>query len=103
MSRNSSLLAVGVDAVVVNLAWSSLSACCNNSTNYAAQGCAFEMRCGITDSAGYHVVVESEALSAFTAHYLRDRETAAVRKLIAIGMAPLSLHCSGHAATALVD
>ena len=57
----------------------------------AAQSYAFEMRCDIADSVGCPVVVGSEA--AF----------AAVMALIVIGLAPLSLHCPGHAATTLVD
>ena len=61
----------------------------------AAQGCAFEMRCGITDSVGCPIVVESESLSAFAALDLRVRDRATVREL--------SLHCPGHTATTLVD
>ena len=55
------------------------------------------MRYGIADSTGCPVVVESSALAVFAAQGLRDRE------LITIGLAPLFLHHSGHAASALVD
>ena len=78
MSQSSSLLAGGVDAVSLNLAWLSLPAGCSDSMIVglvsdvlsAAQGCAFEMLCGIKDSAGCPVVVESEALSSFVAQDL---------------------------------
>ena len=69
----------------------------------AAQGCAFEMRRGIPDSAGCAVVVESKALSAFAAHDVRVRDRAAVRALIVIGLASLFLHLPGHIAKTLVD
>ena len=69
----------------------------------AAQDCAFEMRCGVADSAGCPVVVESETLSAFVALDLRVRDRVAVRGLMVIGLEPLFWHHPGHASTALVD
>ena len=63
-----------------------------------AQGCAFGMRCGIVDSAGCPVVVESEALSA-----LQLRHRAAVRAVIVTGLTQLLSHLPGHCATTLVD
>ena len=69
----------------------------------AAQGCAFEMRCGIADSVCGPVVVESEALSAFAAQDLRVRDRAAIRALMVTGLAPLFQHCPGHTATTLVS
>ena len=83
MSLCSSLLTGGVDAVSLISALSSLltimelPACCSNSmivslvygvlSLSAAQGCAFQMRCGIAVSSSCSVVVESEALSTFAA------------------------------------
>ena len=48
-------------------------------------------------------MVVSEALSTFAAQILNVRYRAAVRALIAIGLAPLLLHRPGHTATTLVD
>ena len=50
--------------------------------------CAFVMRCGVADSAGCPVVVDSEALSALAAQDQRVRDRAAVRTFIVIGLAP---------------
>ena len=47
----------------------------------AAQGCSFQMRCGIADSPGCPVVVESEAHSTFAAQDLTVRDRAAVMAL----------------------
>ena len=69
----------------------------------AAQGCAFEMRCGIADSVNCPAVVESEALSAFAALDLKVMDRASVLALIVIRLAPLFLNRPGHTATTLVD
>ena len=73
---------------------------CSLST---AQSCALEICCGIADSAGSPVEVESEALSAFAAQNLRVWNRATVRTLIVIGLAPLFLHRPGHTTTTMVD
>ena len=68
-----------------------------------AQGCVFDMCCGIADSTVGPVVVESEAFSAFASQDLRVMDRVADSALIVIGLAPLFLHCLGHTATTLVD
>ena len=88
-----------MDAVSLNSAWSSLPAGCSNSmivnlvsnvlSLSAAQGCAFEMPCGIADSAGCPVLIDSEDISAFAAQDLKVRDRAEVRALIVISLAPL--------------
>ena len=113
MSRSSSLLAVGVDAVSLNSEWTSLAVGCSNSmivilllddiSLSAALICAFEMRCGVTDSAGCPVMADSEALSAFAAQDLRAMDRAVIMALIVNGVSPLCLHRPGHTATTLVD
>ena len=83
MSRSSSLLAGGVDAVTLNSTWSRMQACCGNSmivnlVSYVLSFCGSELCIrGVLchrASAGCPVVVESEALSIFTAQDLRVRE-----------------------------
>ena len=112
VSRSSSLLAVGVDTVSLISALSSLPVVRSNSMivglhsdvlSHCGTGCAFEIRCDVTNSAGCSVVDEPEALSAFAAQDLRVRDRAAVRTLVVIGLAPLSLHRPGHTATTLTS
>ena len=94
MSGSSSLLIGGLVSVSLISVWSSLPAGCSN----------FMIVGLISDSAGFPVVVESEALSAYAAHDLRFGDRADVTALIVIGLAPLFLHRPGHtAATWWID
>ena len=54
----------------------------------AAQGCSFEMRCGIADSPGCPVVVKLEALSTFAVQDLRVRDRTTALALMGIGLGP---------------
>ena len=69
----------------------------------AALGCACKTCCGVANSAGCPVVVESKDLSAFAAQDLRVRDREAVRALMVIDLAPLYLHRPGNTVITVVD